>query len=203
MSHTSPCAQIASTNRSHHLSRSLCPSLPLSAISQPAILASPGPFPPHARRTSKCIHAPLVLSLRMPRLLLTVYLLVSFPLIPGAFRTHLFLLPGHLVPRHAAPLLLFSTLSFYTLCCCLSHSSHTCSLRIPPPLRRLSLLSRYCASLLSHRPPLAPAAAPPPPSPIISSGVTPSIPHEYPSSLHPLLPLVILSSLLPQGVRSL
>lgn len=117
MSHTSPCAQIASTNHCHHLSHSLCLSLSVSLPPSFRHLLSDF-FQPRsglARLTSKCIHTPFPVALDS---------LASFDsLSPCLFSSH----PGRLqntslfqlspaLHTHLVPSKCCSAFAVFTLC---------------------------------------------------------------------------------------
>lgn len=194
MSHTSPCAQIASTNHRHHLAHSLCPCLPCPphpdgyfSLARASCACKP--------LTSKCIHAPSSVALDS--------LAPLDSLSPCLFRSHpgrtqntsLFLLSEtRLAPPNAAPLSLFLSPFFFfyffftLLRSCLSHSSHTRSFLIPPTLRSLSLSSPAISHLSSHTASSSSARLHQFPPPLLFSSRPVSLslsPREYFSSLHP------------------
>ena len=104
---------------------------------------------------------------------------------------------------------LFFLFFFYTQCSCLSHSSHTRSFLVPPPLRSLFFSTAVIFHLSAHTgspssaclhqflPPFLFSSRP------VSLSLSPLWMLLLPSSFILLLPLLILPSLLPQGVGSL
>ena len=133
------------------------------------------------------------LSLWIHWLLLTVYLLVSFALIRGrAQNTSLFLLPKpcpqtHLVAPNAAPLALFFSPFFFTLCAfpLLPHLFAPHTSNSPFAFSPLPLLFRISPPT---RAPLPPPAFTNFRLPLLFSSRPVSLslsPHEYYSSLHP------------------
>ena len=189
MSHTSPCAQIASTNHRHHLSHSLCPSLPPPPTTpcsfrrlSPDILAPLRPSA-HARLTSKCIHAPFSVALDSlaPLDSLSPCLFRSHP---GPCTEHISLSPPKALSSDSlssskcgSACALFLSFFFYTLCFptppTLVRSSYLqLSVRLLSSPVIISHLSSHTGSSSSARL----HQFPPPPSLFISSGVTLSIP---------------------------
>lgn len=216
MSHTSPCAQIASTNHRHHLAHSLCPCLPCTPP-----LPHPDGYFSLARAscackplTSKCIHAPSSVALDS--------LAPLDSLSPCLFRSHpgrtqntsLFLLSEtRLAPPNAAPLSLFLSPFFFFF------FLHFCArvFPTPPTLARSSSL-QLSARFLSPLPLflISPPTPPPLPPPAFTNfrlpfsfhlvrchSLYPPVNISPPFILHPLLALLTLSSLLPHGVGSL